>query len=146
MARIKGIGLLHVVKMLRSMREAALGVVPAPLHHYLSQEISRSEWYPFEEYLALLHGLAKLMPPDTGDAWEMFGRLAIRSEPSRCAPPRRRGSASSAPASRRASPAAAAGERARERAANHGADMGADMGAAMGSGPDRRPHSGRSRA
>jgi hypothetical protein len=80
MARIKGIAIVQTVKMLRSQREAALAVLPPSLHHYLSKEISRSEWYPFDDHFGLLAALAKLMPPGGGDPWELFGRMGIRHD------------------------------------------------------------------
>jgi hypothetical protein len=148
----------HLGQLPREMREALAANARTKLYFQLSLQDAHALARELEPELTA-HDLANLprhtaaaasakpaRPAGRSRCRQNHCRPATRSVPSRCAPPRARGSASSAPASRRASPAAAAGERAHERTADHGADMGADMGAAMGSGPDRRPHTGRVRA
>jgi hypothetical protein len=80
MARMRGTAFLQVVRTLRSMREAALRVVPPHLQHYLSEQISRTEWYSRDEFFVLLSALASLAPKDAGDPWERFGRAAARHD------------------------------------------------------------------
>src|SRR5262245_56408429 len=76
MSRIKGTGMLQVVKALRSLRGAALTALPEHLRHYLDERISTTEMYPDADWLELTRALVKLMPPDTPEVWEMLGRVS----------------------------------------------------------------------
>ncbi|MEM1181860.1 MAG: hypothetical protein AAGM22_26175 [Acidobacteriota bacterium] len=71
---IKGIALLEVIKGLRLHREAAKGVLPERLHHYLEARLEISEWYPEEDNLALLGAVATLFGPPGLEGWRWMGR------------------------------------------------------------------------
>jgi predicted hydrocarbon binding protein len=73
MAKIKGIGMVGIAKALRSRRDDAARVLPESLHHYLDERISISEWYPEQDYLALLRVYVEVWP---GRTFEEVGRLA----------------------------------------------------------------------
>lgn len=80
MAKTRGTAILQLVKMLRSQREAAERILDPALHHYLSDEISRVNWYPEEEYLALITAAVRLIPDSKIDVWEAFGRAAANHD------------------------------------------------------------------
>lgn len=54
MARIKGIGMVGIVKALRTRSEEARAKLPQRLHHYLVDRIVVAAWYPEQDYLELI--------------------------------------------------------------------------------------------
>jgi hypothetical protein len=78
MARTRGTAMIQLVKTLRANRERARAFLPESLWSYLTVEIARSQWYPEEDYLALLTAMAKLWPEP--DVWERLGNLAAHHD------------------------------------------------------------------
>jgi predicted hydrocarbon binding protein len=77
-AHTKGTTLIDLVKFLRTRRDDARALLPAPLHHYLDEHISVAAWYPEEEAIELIRVLAKLMPGSREEALAQIGRLNAR--------------------------------------------------------------------
>jgi hypothetical protein len=77
-AKIKGTGLLDVVKNLRAHKEAAKKVLPLPLQSYLEDRIIVFGWYPAEDHLALLRALVAILPQEPAEAYESMGRVSAR--------------------------------------------------------------------
>ena len=46
----------------------------------MNERILVSNWYPEEDYLALVTALTDLLPSTEGDTWEMFGRVAAQHD------------------------------------------------------------------
>lgn len=80
MARAKGASLLSAVKWLRKHREAALANLPPHLHHYLEERIQIASWYPEEDLVELIRGLARSLPVGIGRVYEQMGRLSARDQ------------------------------------------------------------------
>lgn len=77
--RTKGTHVLHVVKILRTYRELALKLLAPDLHHYLTDRILPSSWYPSDDHLGLLRAVARLMPK-VPDPWITMGRGSARMD------------------------------------------------------------------
>ena len=79
---VKGSALAGCVAALKPADEKRPGLVPEPLRHYLSDEISVNGWYPFEEYVALLKILASTIDPAKakGDVYRAFGIIAAQRD------------------------------------------------------------------
>jgi hypothetical protein len=77
--RTKGTHVLHVVKILRTKRELAFKLLAPELHHYLTDRILPSSWYPSADHLGLLRAVARLMPK-TADPWIAMGRGSARMD------------------------------------------------------------------
>jgi heme-NO-binding protein len=81
MAKTKGTAVVQCVKALRSMPpEVTRAKLPPHLHRYLEERILVSNWYPEEDYLALVTALSELLPSSNGDTWELFGRIAAQHD------------------------------------------------------------------
>jgi predicted hydrocarbon binding protein len=78
MGNTKGATLLGTIKFLRRHRDAAHGLVPAELHHYLQQEIRPSAWYPTPHFRELLRAAVALVPGDRDTALERYGEAGAR--------------------------------------------------------------------
>jgi hypothetical protein len=72
---MKGTGIVGIVRGLRAEREAALGLLPAPLHHYLEQRVVVTAWYPETDYVQLMNALLRVYKRQT---WESAGAMAAR--------------------------------------------------------------------
>lgn len=72
-AKLKGSLLVGVVKLLRTRRGEASELLPAPLHHYLSERILVSSWYPEVEALEVFRVFAQLHG-GSDDVWLNMGR------------------------------------------------------------------------
>lgn len=70
--RIKGTGIIHVVKALRIQRDRAQGVLPERLRPYLTEKIRLAGWYPEEDAVAL-HVAFAALAPRRDDFWEWLG-------------------------------------------------------------------------
>jgi len=77
--KIKGIAFLGVVKLLRSRRDDAKELVAPELHHYLTDTVHPSAWYPESEAARLLGAGARLYPGSPDRALELMGELAALS-------------------------------------------------------------------
>jgi hypothetical protein len=78
--RHKGTGLLPIVKALSSSARGQ-AAVPERLRHYLHGEIVASEWYPEDDYHALLGILAELATRDgMSDVWTLFGTTGAQRD------------------------------------------------------------------
>jgi hypothetical protein len=77
--KVKGSNVLAAVKMLRANRERAVALLPPQHHHYLSERVLPSSWYPESDQLELLRAVA-FMLPGTPDPWMMIGRIAARDD------------------------------------------------------------------
>lgn len=75
MAHIKGIGMIGIVKALRSRRDAVADLLPPELHRYLQESIVVTSWYPEEDYLTLLRIYARTWPER---GYAEIGRLGAR--------------------------------------------------------------------
>ncbi|HTO71443.1 MAG TPA: hypothetical protein VMR31_16400 [Myxococcota bacterium] len=80
MGRAKGIAILDAVKYLRACRNEARQVLPAELHHYLDEEITRSSWYPESDLVELVRAVAKLLPGPPDRALMMMGERGARAQ------------------------------------------------------------------
>jgi len=80
MANAKGASLVGAVKWLRRERKAALRALPERLHHYLEKQIQLASWYPEEDLLGLIRGVAKTLPAAGGDVYEQMGRFSAREQ------------------------------------------------------------------
>jgi hypothetical protein len=79
---VKGSALAGCVAALKGVEEKRPGLVPEPLRHYLSDEITVTGWYPFDDYVALLKILASTMDPAKakGDVYRAFGIIAAQRD------------------------------------------------------------------
>ena len=73
MARIKGVGMLHLVKTLRQQREAVLPLLDDDLTHYLDDRVAVESWYPAGDFQRLLATLIRCVPPNIVDPWVWSG-------------------------------------------------------------------------
>ncbi len=80
MAKIKGTGLLDVVKNLRTHKEAAEKILPPRLRSYLEDRIIVFGWYPAEDHLALLRALVAILPQKPAESYERMGRMSARKD------------------------------------------------------------------
>jgi len=80
MGRVKGIAILDAVKFLRARRDDALETLPAPMHHYLDDQIGTSMWYPEGDLVELIRGVAKLLPGPIDRALMMMGERSARAQ------------------------------------------------------------------
>lgn len=77
--KIKGVAFLGVVKLLRSRRDDAFTLLRPELHHYVTDTVRPSGWYPESEHVELLRAGAKLYPGSPDRALEMMGEFAART-------------------------------------------------------------------
>jgi hypothetical protein len=80
MAKVKGTGMLHVVKALRVRRNHVEALLPERLRHYLEEKILVASWYPAEDLLDLLRTLVHFVPKGIGNAWWWMGEQGARSD------------------------------------------------------------------
>lgn len=78
MAKVKGTGILHVVKALRVRRDHVEPLLPERLRSYLEQRILMGSWYPAEDLLDLLRTLVHFVPKASGDPWRWMGEQSAR--------------------------------------------------------------------
>jgi len=74
--RIKGVSFLGVVKMLRSRGDDARALLRPELHHFLTETLSLSAWYPESVHAELLRAGAQLYPGSPDRALELMGESA----------------------------------------------------------------------
>jgi hypothetical protein len=80
-SRIKGVSLIEIVRVLRKNRLASDALLPPALKGYLHDRILASEWYPEEDYLALLLVLGNILGPlVSGDVWEVIGEAGAEKD------------------------------------------------------------------
>jgi len=77
-AKIKGVSFLGVVKLLRSRRDDALRLLRPELHHFLSETLRPSAWYPESDHVELLRAAAQLHSGSPDAALEHMGEVAAR--------------------------------------------------------------------
>jgi hypothetical protein len=77
--KAKGSTLVGLVKALRRERQRALGLLPGHLHHYLDTRVVSSQWYPEEDFAALMRACAKLVPGPESRVFEFMGELSART-------------------------------------------------------------------
>ena len=75
MAKAKGSVVVPTVRFLRTRKEAARARLPERLHHYLETTLQVGQWYPEQDFLALLEALADLLGAGPG-VLEQIGRAA----------------------------------------------------------------------
>jgi len=80
MARVKGTGMLGVVKTLRADKEKARELLPIHLRFYLTERIIASGWYPGEDFLAALRTAARMLPIKKAEYYEMVGRTSSNQD------------------------------------------------------------------
>lgn len=89
----KGTGVLPVVTALKAHPRGPQSL-PAPLRHYLKDQMVATEWYPQADLHGLLECLAGVLKQDgMRDVWDYFGRTAAQRD--------LKGSQSAIPAERR---------------------------------------------
>lgn len=76
MARIKGTGMLGVVKTLRHNKGLARKLLPVHLHYYLEERIIASGWYPVDDFLTILKTVSKIVPMSNDEFYELVGRTS----------------------------------------------------------------------
>lgn len=76
---IKGLAMLDLVKFLRTRRDEVLAMLRPELHHYLSETLSASIWYPEADHAEMLGIAAKLYTGSPDRALELMGEFAARS-------------------------------------------------------------------
>jgi hypothetical protein len=76
--KIKGVAFLGVVKLLRSRKDDALGLLQPELQHYLRDTVHASGWYPEAEHAGLLYAGSRLYSGSPDRALELMGELAAR--------------------------------------------------------------------
>lgn len=74
MAKAKGTIVLPSVRFLRTRKEEARKVLPERFHHYLEERIQTAQWYPEEDFVALLRATAELLPGSGPALFEQLGR------------------------------------------------------------------------
>lgn len=79
MAKIKGTGMLNLLRGLKVQSPEALSDLPAPLRRYLDEKILVASWYPADDFMEILRYLCSILPVDVirspnKDPWEWFGR------------------------------------------------------------------------
>ena len=67
------------MKLLRSRRDDAFGLLRSELHHYLTEIVRPSGWYPESDHTELLRAGARLYPGSPDRALEMMGEFAART-------------------------------------------------------------------
>jgi hypothetical protein len=72
-AKIKGTGIIGIVKALRSRREAVKQYLSPELDHYLEERIVLNNWYPEQDYLHLLQVYRKVWPERSYEDIGRFG-------------------------------------------------------------------------
>lgn len=73
-AKVKGTGMVHVVKALRIRRDHVEPLLKGPLRVYLHDKILAASWYPTADLLALLATMVHFVPKSAGDPWQWMGR------------------------------------------------------------------------
>lgn len=79
MAKSKGTNVLQCVKALRRQRDRARAVLPGTLHSYLEERIHEPAWYPEEDLLGLMRGVARLLEGAGLQVYEEMGRQTARA-------------------------------------------------------------------
>jgi hypothetical protein len=77
-AKAKGTILLGIVKYLRKNREQALRALPPELHHYLSEKIFLSAWYPEEDLIRLIRARLRVHGGSEDEVLEAMGRMTVQ--------------------------------------------------------------------
>jgi hypothetical protein len=77
--KIKGVAFLGVIKLLRSRKDDARGLLRPELHHYLTETVHPSGWYLESEHAELLRAGASLYSGSPDRALELMGEQAARS-------------------------------------------------------------------
>ncbi|MEM1179244.1 MAG: DUF2378 family protein [Acidobacteriota bacterium] len=73
MAKIKGTGIVGVVRLLRERRDHVEPVLEADLRPYLDRQVLVASWYPEADFLGLLRAMAYFTPKSGGDSWHWLG-------------------------------------------------------------------------
>ena len=79
MGQIKGLALLGAVRLLRSMGDQALPLLPENVHYLLEDRIFPSGWYSADDLMVALESLEKLIP-GRPDLWEWFGAEGAKND------------------------------------------------------------------
>lgn len=79
MGKAKGSTLVGLVKALRRERQRAVRLLPAHLHHYLDTRVVSSQWYPEEDFAALMRACASLLPDPDDRVFERMGEVSART-------------------------------------------------------------------
>ena len=79
---VKGSALGGPVAALKPLFAKNAELIPAPLRHYRSEEVVVGNWYPFDDYVALLKILASTIDASKvkGDVWRSFGIIGARRD------------------------------------------------------------------
>lgn len=73
MAKIKGTGIVGVVRLLRERRDHVEPLLGVDLRPYLDQQVLVASWYPEADFLSLLRAMAHFTPRSGGDSWLWLG-------------------------------------------------------------------------
>jgi hypothetical protein len=76
-AKVKGTGLIEVIRVLRKNRARAMELLPRELHQqYLETRILAGSWYPETDYAHLLRALGKIIK----SSWERIGAVGAQTD------------------------------------------------------------------
>lgn len=78
MAKIKGTGILNVVRLLRERRDHIEPLLSEELRPYLDRQLLVASWYPEEDFFGLLRTMAHFTPKSGGDPWRWLGQESAR--------------------------------------------------------------------
>ena len=78
MAKAKGTTLIGAVRYLRKNKDRATQILAPELHHYLTEKVSESRWYPEEDLHGVLAAMLELIPGDRDEVLARLGEASAR--------------------------------------------------------------------
>lgn len=79
-AKVKGTGMVHVVKALRVRRDHVAPLLPDPLRGYLQEKILSASWYPTADLMALLTTMVHFVPKGVPEPWWWMGQQSANAD------------------------------------------------------------------
>ena len=73
MAKIKGTGIVGVVRLLKERRDHVEALLGPGLREYLDRQVLVASWYPEADFIALLRVMVHFTPKKGGDSWRWLG-------------------------------------------------------------------------
>ena len=77
MAKIKGTGLVGVVRLLKERRDHVEALLDSGLRDYLDRQVLVASWYPEADFMALLRVMVHFTPKTGGDSWRWLGAAML---------------------------------------------------------------------
>lgn len=78
MAKIKGTGIVGVIRLLKERRDHVEPVLEGHLRSYLDRQILVASWYPEADFMGLLRAMVHFTPKAGGDSWRWLGGYCAR--------------------------------------------------------------------